>query len=373
MGPIAADGMDSLARPDVEDRHDSRGQGVLGTVRTLLIHEFVTGGGLAGADLPASWAAEGSAMRRALAEDFGRIPGLRVRMTLDSRLPDESGPWETVRIGPGEEVETFRDLAGTCDLTLAIAPETDGLLEARARWIIEAGGRSLGSTPDAIALAADKHRLGVHWQSQGVNSPPTRRLEPGAPAPVDGGAAYPTVLKPKDGAGSLDTFVLDGPDDFAVVGPLPGPMILQPWVEGEAGSASWLVDPAGRATFVGATRQRIERHGRSLGYHGGLAPMEIDEGPIRAALAAVPGLRGWVGVDFVRTSDRGTLAMIELNPRPTTSYVGLRRLFRPGALAAAWLTALADGAAGPDRLPFAEDRPRAVRFEPDGTVVDEVM
>src|SRR3954465_180086 len=94
-----------------------------GSSLTILVHEWVTGGGLSGSPLPPSWAAEGAAMRRAVARDFAAAPGLRVVMTLDDRFDDEAGPWTTVRVGPGEEEERFRDLAAEADYTALIAPE----------------------------------------------------------------------------------------------------------------------------------------------------------------------------------------------------------------------------------------------------------
>src|SRR3954452_10376991 len=74
---------------------------------TVLVHEWVTGGGLAGRPMPASWAAEGHAMRRAIAGDFAALPGVRVVVTLDDRFPEEPGPWSVVRIGAGREGATF--------------------------------------------------------------------------------------------------------------------------------------------------------------------------------------------------------------------------------------------------------------------------
>src|SRR5438445_1071486 len=67
---------------------------------TILIHEWVTGGGMADTVLPPSWAAEGSAMRRAIAGDFAALEGGRARVivTLDARLDDDPGPWTVVRI-----------------------------------------------------------------------------------------------------------------------------------------------------------------------------------------------------------------------------------------------------------------------------------
>src|SRR4051794_3302211 len=70
---------------------------------TVLVHEWVTGGGLAGSALPASWAAEGRAMRLAIARDFAGVPGVDVVMTRDARLPPDTGPWKVVAIGPGGE------------------------------------------------------------------------------------------------------------------------------------------------------------------------------------------------------------------------------------------------------------------------------
>ena len=119
----------------------------------VLVHEFVTGGGLAGREVPPSWAAEGHAMRRALAEDFAAIDGASVVMTLDDRFAGEPGPWEIVRIRAGEEPATFARLAAESDSTLCVAPETGGILEERAR-MIETGGR-----PVAGMLALRPSRL----------------------------------------------------------------------------------------------------------------------------------------------------------------------------------------------------------------------
>jgi predicted ATP-grasp superfamily ATP-dependent carboligase len=144
----------------------------------VLVHEFVTGGGLAGREIPASWAAEGHAMRRALAGDFAAIEGASVVMTLDPRFPDEPGPWEVVRIGPGEEPSGFARLAAGCDYTLCVAPETGGILEGRARMIEAAGGRSLGCSADAVSLCGDKRRFGEHLRARGIPSPFSVRVVP---------------------------------------------------------------------------------------------------------------------------------------------------------------------------------------------------
>ena len=163
-------------------------------MRTVLVHEYVTGGGLAGQPLPESWASEGRAMRRALASDFAEVPGVRVLMTLDARLPDEPGPWTIVRVADPSAIVS---IAAEADHTAPIAPETGGVLTELARIL----PRSLGSSPDAIALAGDKLRLAAHLTDLGLPTPLSIvvRLRDGLPRDFE----YPAVLKPIDGAGAI--------------------------------------------------------------------------------------------------------------------------------------------------------------------------
>ncbi len=180
-----------------------------GRSKRVFLHEYVTGGGLAGGELPPSWAAEGSAMRRALAEDFGRMDGVDLVMTLDARFPDEPGPWTTVKVMKGEEVATFRRIAAESDFTLCVAPETGGILLDRAGMIEQVGGKSLGSSPGSIALTSDKIKTAEWLAREGIFLPEGRRVVPGDGLPRD--FPYPAVLKPIDGAGSIDTFFVKSP------------------------------------------------------------------------------------------------------------------------------------------------------------------
>src|SRR5262245_17511349 len=156
----------------------------------VLIHEWVTGGGLAGAPMPASWAREGRAMRRAIADDFHRAGGVEVVMTLDARFAAERHPFQVVAVAGGEEIPTLERLAAASDFTAVIAPETGGVLEDRLARV-ERVGRSLGSTPAAVALAGDKLRLAEHLRARRVRTPPTVRVHPdgGIPARL----AFPAV------------------------------------------------------------------------------------------------------------------------------------------------------------------------------------
>ncbi len=272
-------------------------------------------------------------MRRALVEDFACLPGITVVMTLDDRLDDEPGPWLTVRVGPGREPSTFARLAASSDYTVVIAPETHGLLSERAQILEEVGGHSLGTTPEAINLTADKVRMARHLASRGIATPETRRLTRDEGLPAD--FPYPAVLKPISGAGSIDTFLVNDPNACPPEVWRNYCAVLQPFVEGQPMSASFLIGDDARAELVGIGRQWMEiRDGRFL-YLGGMVPAGEPDmaATARRTLETVPGLRGWVGVDFFWNEPEERAVVLEINPRLTTSYVGLRRLLPPGALA----------------------------------------
>lgn len=337
----------------------------------ILIHEWVTGGGMAGETLPASWAAEGNAMRRAVAADFASLPGVRVVMTLDARLPDEPGPWTLVRIGPDQDGEEWARLAAEADWTVLIAPETGGTLADCSRTLRARGARSLGSTPEAVELAGDKARLGALLTERGIRTPTCRRVDPSRPLPDD--VDYPAVLKPIDGAGSAQTFLISTPSNAPDEARALTEALLQPFVPGVPSSASFLVGPDNQARLIAVGRQRIEvDEGRFL-YRGGILPdpefAAADLPALRQAIESVPGLRGFVGVDFLRDDERKIMTILEINPRATTSYVGLAQVLPSGLLAQAWIDTV-EGASELSAWPLAEliRSHGPVTFDADGTI-----
>ena len=103
-----------------------------------------------------------------------------------------------------------------------------------------------------------------------------------------------------------------------------GELIRQTFVPGMAASVAFLIGP-GRCVPLAPAAQHLSDDGR-FRYLGGSVPLtaELSERAIRAgrrAVEAIGGLRGYVGVDVVLGD---TDQVIEINPRLTTSYVGLR-------------------------------------------------
>jgi predicted ATP-grasp superfamily ATP-dependent carboligase len=338
---------------------------------TILVHEWVTGGGLAGRPLPPSWAAEGHSMRRAIARDFASLAEARVLVTLDERFPEEEGPWSTHRVGPGEEEATFSRLATAHDYTVLIAPETGGVLADRSRIIERSGRPNLGSDSAAVALTGDKLRLGRHLAEHGVVTPPCRRVVPQRGLPLD--FPYPAVLKPIDGAGAQDTFLIPAAGDFPQEALALPVALLQPLVPGAALSASFLVGRDGSARLIAAGEQHVTLRDGRFAYRGGRVPVvPHGAGEARRAVESVRGLRGFVGVDYLWEGESGSATVLEINPRPTTSYVGLAHGLPAGTLARAWLELALGIAPRPSgALMFAEpDIKNSVSFTADGGMIE---
>ncbi len=217
----------------------------------ILIHEYITGGGLAGCPLPESLAREGRAMRRAMVEEFRQVEGAEIVETLDERFESESQADGSILVGSGRELDVLTRTASRCDFTLVIAPETGGVLEKRTR-LVESVGRSLGSTSAAIALTADKLAFAGHLQERGIATPRTVLYDARRGLPEDFQAPY--VMKPRDGAGAVETrYVEKG----APVGAFHDPMIVQEHCPGDAMSASFLIGADGFERLWGVGWQSV--------------------------------------------------------------------------------------------------------------------
>jgi predicted ATP-grasp superfamily ATP-dependent carboligase len=180
------------------------------------------------------------------------------------------------------------------------------------------------------------------------------------------------VCKPRDGAGSQATFLaedehrLDDCRERARREGFFGELIVQPYVAGTPVSVAFLLGP-GRQLALPAVRQHLSPDGR-FHYLGGSLPLAAGPGARAAglagrAVAAVPGLHGYVGVDLVlgAAADSSRDWVIEINPRLTTSYIGYRALaaFNPAEA----LLAVATGGA----LPGWAWKSGPVEFTPNGT------
>ncbi len=308
----------------------------------IFVSEFITSGALSGESLPPSLLREGEAMCSAIVADLAALPDISVVTTRDQRL---TSPAQTLNqkithesvASVAEELAAFDRLVTDCDVTIVIAPETNGVLADRVQRVTDLGRTALNCHPEAIRLCADKLKLAEHFTSLKIPTIPTFSADLGGEPweQLNDGC----VLKPRDGAGSWLTFGIPYRDstawqtavsEVACCG-MTDRMIIQPWIAGRALSVGCLCHASGQIEVLPIACQRLS--GACFEYRGGEIPADVSlesrrqiEALVMRACESIPGLRGYIGIDLLLSDGEPAQALIvEINPRLTTSYVGYRQ------------------------------------------------
>jgi len=337
----------------------------------VFVYEYLSTGALRGQPGASSLAREGLAMLTSILADLARLPDIQPVVLLAPELGDRvKAVCPAVGVQPVQlacEEADFRNLARQSSWTLVVAPEFDDLLARRCEWALDEGSRLLGPDPATIRLCADKLRLAEVLDSLHIPTPVTQLVPTNA-------FSYPLVIKPRFGAGSLATFFVrnslqEAQAMEAAQAWQQTDLIAQPYIVGTAASITLLAGPTQCVPLVPGYQEITISD--VFCYQGGRFPLAASLQPRVLALAqqllsALPGLRGYFGLDVVVPDDEASPAqLIEINPRFTTSYIGLRQLARTNLLAC--LLDLMDGR--PVQPPLWRDGIQ-IRFFPDGSVFE---
>jgi len=290
----------------------------------ILVFEYVTGGGLRAEPLPRGLLREGESMLRGLLADLLGISGIHLLVPRDDRLPtplpgDVRLQWIPVGAGPGYG-PAWHDGLQLCDAVWPIAPETGGILERLCRDAESAGKPLLTSGSSAVRLAASKKATTDRLTRADVPAVPTFRWEE---TPAD--LSYPRVIKPDDGVGCEGLAIFPEARRWPEHPPHRN-SVVQPWLDGDTLSLSVLFHH-GRAQLLSCNRLELRHRGEGLVLTAcrvnAFADRDGSWQDLAAAIGeAVPELWGYVGIDLVATTTGP--CVLEINPRLTTSYAGIR-------------------------------------------------
>ena len=233
--------------------------------RRIFVYEHITGGGLYGQILPVGLKRDGERMLRALVDDLARCD-VEIAIARDARLDPISDSVRTIEVGPDLRwEEAWSQGLDWADAVWPIAPETGGLLLALSERIQQAGRILLGSRPDALAIASSKERTYRCLHHAGLNAIPTQPVEA-----LPECFPSPWVVKPDDGAGCEDTFLLAGRAQLETWRRLASNrqyFVAQPYVAGRPASLS-LVCADGNANALTLNQQHIIVSDRHLEFRG---------------------------------------------------------------------------------------------------------
>jgi predicted ATP-grasp superfamily ATP-dependent carboligase len=307
----------------------------------VFAYEHITGGGMVEQTLNTSIAHEGEMMARALLEDLASVPDVEVITLRDHRLPALDLPVTSLVVNNSQDFdELFADCIEQCDAVWIVAPESGGVLEALSRKVVEGHRILLGSRPDAIHIAGSKLQTARLLLLNGVSAAKTYYPHENLPD-----IAQAWVVKPDDGAGCSDTRIFHDREQALIwinSQNLSTRYVMQPYIAGEACSLSLLCRD-GISRLLSCNRQRVIVRDNQFYFLGSVVNSIPDQHGQLANLAqqvaaAMPGLWGYVGIDIILTPEGPVV--LEINPRLTTSYVGLHESinYNPAALVLNLLT-----------------------------------
>jgi len=311
----------------------------------LYLCEFITGGGLSDALLPESLAQEGLMMRNALLADIAKLNRYELLISHDVRLNPSSLATKNTPVGVGQFDAIFNQLLADADIVWIIAPETDGILLSLSERCYEKNVQFVGCGYDATLIGTSKSLCaealnaakiitlpviaGDEWLSE--ENEKYRHL-------IDAHTLW--VAKPEDGAGCegirlfedltvLDTWLKEN-DRYLNY-------FLQPFQVGIHASFSMLCN-AGKACLLSANQQHVQIEHQKMTLNG----ITINALPqywqrfdtiARKIATMLPDAKGYLGVDVVIDDVEDKIYVIEINPRLTTSYVGLSEAIGQNAAA----------------------------------------
>jgi len=287
----------------------------------LFIFEHTTGGGTLNQSPPHSLIVEGQLMLDAVINDFGICGHISIKTIQESKYKRTTANVDTLWINTQSEFkESWNNLLFNCDGVLIIAPESDNTLLDLCLEVSTRRIDSFNCLPEAIELTGDKYRTFKALRNAKIPTVPTYRSIEELQCGIE-----KIVLKPRDGAGCENTYIFDNTNhiDHAIIND--ENFIAQPFMHGDTVSVSAVASES-EIKVLACNRQIMKNKDNLLKLSGCEVAIQTDsfdtlDKITKKIAAAIPGLRGYIGIDFI-LSENGPY-VVDINPRITTSYIGL--------------------------------------------------
>ena len=302
----------------------------------LFVYEHITSGALAEQKLPPTLAKEGNQMLMAVLQDSHATQQCTLTTLRDKRLNQldffEQNTQHQCHIVTtlNDYHQTWEQCLQQCDVILIIAPETDSILATLQQQASNAGKMLLGCQPATIQLCSDKLYCHQHLTQTGIPTVATQLAARWLSSPSN--PQNGLILKPRDGAGCIDTYYFESKTDLekklnAKQAPELEHYIVQPYIIGNTISLCLLASE-NTIEVLSVNQQHLE-HSQGkislsaciINHIDDLSNLKQIEQLAKKLHVALTGLVGFIGVDLI--SNQQGLFIVDINPRHTTSYIGL--------------------------------------------------
>ncbi len=316
--------------------------------KTLFIFEFVSGGGFNKIDIPVSLFCEGFAMLRSIIEDFKEL-NFNITILLDRRIQLLSYLLKVDQINivnkTSNYLKKFTKSVEKNEYCYIIAPEFSEILYNLTNIVKVKNKNLLSVNLSGIKLATHKFKTFEFFNKNHINTPKTY-LIPHVENHFDRDFIIemfrrfncPVVIKQEDGVGAEGIFYIETEEQIHKLFTDPEEKlerekdyILQEYIEGEHLSVSLIGTPSIPIILsINAQNVDLTTKNNKSKYFGGYTPIENFK-EIKQELLKIfnklnlSDLPSYYGIDFIRKRD-GKIYFIEINPRLTTSYIGIRNI-----------------------------------------------
>lgn len=298
----------------------------------LFIYEHLSSGALAEQSLPESLVHEGELMLQAIVQDLAQLGQCELRLMRDKRLPKL--PLTSITV---DEIDTAENYAlvwsqrlNDQDAFFIIAPETDQILLTIQQQVIDHNKAHFGCSQAATVTCSDK-ALSYHALKQANIA--TAETWTAADWLNQSHAESVWVLKPIDGAGSENTYLCaDTQQARELLSNLEqqqAQLVVQSFIAGRALSLNLFIANE-QPVLLSLNEQYLQQneqqlrmtHTAAIDFSANFSRSQAEQWA-KQITQAIPGLNGFIGIDFILSAHGPVL--IEINPRLTLSYIHLKQ------------------------------------------------
>jgi len=317
--------------------------------KKLFVFEFITGGGYNQEEIPPSLFCEAYGMLRGLISDFKELD-FEIATLLDYRIfpfSDYLNIKTIIKVDKQDNyIEKFEQMVKLNESCFIIAPEFSNILYNLTKIVKYNNKELLSIDLEGIILGTSKTTTYQFFKSNKVKTPDTYSLPPrGNYFDSDfvlqkfNEIRSPIIIKPEDGVGADAIYYFENESQILDFFRSPQKQldithnyILQNFIEGEDLSISLIGDGKSAPLILTINYQdiRLKNLNAVSNYLGGHTPIEQQDkikAEIRNLLQKINLNKfiGYFGIDLIR-KENGELYFIEINPRLTTSYIGIRNV-----------------------------------------------
>ncbi|MFX1259295.1 MAG: ATP-grasp domain-containing protein [Promethearchaeota archaeon] len=314
----------------------------------IFIFEFVSGGGFSQVEIPISLFCEGYGMLRSIIADFKSL-NFEISTLLDYRGISYKNFLKAdiiKRVKANEDyLIKFKEEVKKSEYCFIIAPEFSGILYNLTKIVKDNNKKILSEDLDGIKLGTSKLETYEFFKACKVNTPSTfliskkkKNFNLDSLIQKFKQLNCPIIIKPEDGVGAENLFYFENEKQITKFFKdsnerldIKRNYILQEFIEGRDLSIS-LIGTSNNPIVLSINTQHlnIKNINRESEYLGGSSPAENYEEIIEDLAKNLENLdlskfSSYYGIDFIRKANK-SIYFIEINPRLTTSYIGIRNI-----------------------------------------------